>query len=254
MKRDRDILSPLPRNTARPFYQQIKDSILENIRSGEWSAGEKMPSENKLVDQLGVSRMTVNRALRELTQQGHLKRVHGVGTFVAEPVRHASLVELKDIAEEIRGQGRTHRAEVRHLGAEKAGKETAARMELEPGARVFRVTLVHFQDELPIQLEDRFVNPAHAPGFMKADFSAATPTQYLIALFRPDEMEHVVQAIMPDAQTCKLLAIARSEPCLRLLRRTWKDAQVVTTASLLYPGSRYDLVARYRTRDYPKYG
>lgn len=252
MKRNHNILSTLPRDTARPFYQQIKDSILHKIRAGEWSAGEKTPSENMLVDELGVSRMTVNRALRELTQEGHLERVHGVGTFVAEPVRHASLVELKDIADEIRGQGKAHRAEVGHLRAEKASKEVAARMELKPGARVFHAILVHYQDELPIQLEDRFVNPALAPEFMKVDFAAATPTQYLIGLFRPDEMEHVVQAIMPDRETCKLLAIARGEPCLRLLRRTWKDAQVVTTVSLLYPGSRYDLVARYSTDNYRK--
>ena len=60
-------------------------------------------------------------------------------------------------------------------------------------------------------------------------------------------MEHRVQAILPDAATARYLRIARTDPCLRLTRRTWKDDQVVTSVTLTYPGSRYDLVARYRT-------
>ena len=68
-------LTTLPRNSTRPLYRQIQDSILDKIRNGSWPPGEKVPSENTLVEDLGVSRMTINRALRELTQQGYLERV-----------------------------------------------------------------------------------------------------------------------------------------------------------------------------------
>jgi len=245
-------LGALTGDAAQPFYQQIKDTIRRKIDSGRWQPGERTPSENQLVRELGVSRMTVNRALRELTQEGRLKRVHGVGTFVAEHRNHASLVELQDIAEESKAQGRAHRAEVLLLAKETASADVASLMELEPQSAVYHVTLLHFQDEVAIQLEDRYVNPILDPAFLSVDFRRRTPTQHLIGLFQPDEVEHVVQAVMPSATTCRQLKMAPDEPCLSLRRRTWKHNQVVTVVSLFYPGARYDLAARYRTDCYPQ--
>ncbi len=238
-------LDALPNKAATPIYQLIKDAILARIRSGDWAPGTRVPSENALAAELGVSRMTAHRALRELTEHGHLTRVHGVGTFVAEPPRQASLIELRDIADEIAAQGRRHHAQVCHLGEERADDDVAARMEVAPATPLYRVVIVHHQDDVPIQLEDRYVNPAFGPGFLDTDFSVTTPTRYLLDRSRPDELEHIVQAVMPDADACRHLAIAPGEPCLRLLRRTWGAATVVTSVSLLYPSSRYDLGARY---------
>ncbi len=245
MNNDNVSLSALPRNTARPFYQQIKDAILHNIRSGAWLPGERVPSEHALLAEFGVSRMTVNRALRELTQLGHLKRVHGVGTFVAQPASHASLIELKNIADEIHANGKRHSANVMRLQSVRAGPATARHMQLGRGDQVFHIVLVHHQDQIPIQLEDRFVNPTLVPDFMRVDFSDTTPTKYLMSLFQPDEIEHTVQAVMPIVSVRETLKIPDTEPCLRLVRRTWRKGQVVTYASFLYPSSRYDLVARY---------
>jgi GntR family histidine utilization transcriptional repressor len=246
--------APLARGGARPLYQQIKDSIRAEIRAGVRSPGERMASENELVHELGVSRMTVNRAFRELAQEGYLQRVHGVGTFVAERMRHASLIELKNIADEVREQGKTHRCEVLELCAKPADDKVAARMNLVPGEQVFHVRLVHYSDHTPIQLEERYVNPTFAPGFLDVNFTEVTPTEYLTGLFRPAEMEHIVQAVMPDQVTRRLLQIGAGEPCLKLKRRTWKDGDIVTAVTLHYPGSRYDLAARYATDNYRKRG
>lgn len=232
---------------ARPKYQQIKDLVRQRIRAGHWAAGRRLPSENEWVDQLGVSRMTVNRALRELQQEGHIERVHGVGTFVATPVAHASLIELKDIADEIAQRGRRHRAHVVRLRMESASRGLADQLDIDIGNDVFRAVLVHFENDVPIQVEDRVVNPALAPAFLEQDFTRVTPTAYLMHCFRPDEMEHRVQAVMPDSALAKRLQIERDEPCLRLTRRTFIERRVVTHVALTYPGSRYDLVARYTT-------
>lgn len=234
--------------TAGPLYQQVKDQILGHVVSGEWSPGRKIPSENELVRELGVSRMTVNRALRELTDEGHLQGVAGVGRFVAEPPSHASLVELKDIAEEVRASGAEHRAHLCWRGRKSLGRQLADRLELPVGSEADHVTLVHYRGELPVQLEDRWVNPELVPDFLTIDFSTTTPSQHLLRTVRADEMEHVVQATMPDPSICELLAIPPSEPCLRLERRTWNGDRVVTFAILTYPSSRYDLGARYSLR------
>jgi GntR family histidine utilization transcriptional repressor len=67
-----------------PLYEQLKEHVLQNIRSGAWRAGERVPSEHDLVREFKVSRMTANRALRELMRSGVLARIAGVGTFVGD--------------------------------------------------------------------------------------------------------------------------------------------------------------------------
>jgi GntR family histidine utilization transcriptional repressor len=230
---------------AEPLYQQIKNTIQEKIRNGDWKSGQKLPSENELVNALGVSRMTINRALRELTLDGLINRVHGIGSFIADAPRHASLIELKDIAIEIEQSGKRHSSRVLSLGREKASAEIAMQMQLPAGNPVYRLNAVHYQDDIPIQLESRFVNSDLMPDFLQQDFARITSTSYLLKQFQPDEMEHIVRAVIPDEAARKMLSIERSEPCLQLSRRTWKKDQVVTYVTMTYPSSRYDLGARY---------
>ena len=240
-----DSFDDIDKGAPEPLYQQIKNTIQAKIRSGDWSAGQKLPSENELVEALGVSRMTIHRALRELTHDGLINRVHGLGSFVAEMPRHASLIELRDIAIEIEAGGKRHRSQVLSLKSETPGPAIASQMQLPPGSKVYTLTAVHYQDDIPIQLELRYVNPELVPDFLKQDFSRVTSTSYLLNQFQPDEMEHIVRAVMPDQATREALMITSSEPCLQLSRRTWKNQQVVTHVTMTYPSSRYDLGARY---------
>ena len=228
-----------------PIYQRIKNAIGENIQSGLWQAGELIPSENQLCDMLSASRMTVNRALRELAAEGLLKRVHGVGTFVATRPRRAQLIELRSIADEIKLAGKEHSAKVLKLREAKAQRHIAKRLELPTGSSVFQIQVVHYQDKVPIQIELRSVNPNVVPEFLSVDFDKTTPAEYLIDTVVPTQMEHVVQAILPDSFLTKHLDIKADEPCLKLRRRTWLEQQIVTSVDLIYPSSRYDLGAVY---------
>ncbi len=245
-----DSFDDISKDAPEPIYQQIKKTIQRRIDSGEWPAGQKLPSENDLVAALDVSRMTINRALRELTQEGLVKRVHGLGSFVAEAPRHASLIELQDIALEIEEGGKSHRSRVLFCDSVVAPRQVAEKMDLSEGALVYQLRAVHYQDELPIQLESRFVNAQLMPDFLNQDFSQITATAYLLGQFKPDEMEHRVRAIVPDSDSRDLLMMDNTQPCLQLIRRTWKNAQVVTYVALTYPGERYELGARYATNEY----
>jgi GntR family histidine utilization transcriptional repressor len=245
-----DSFETISKAAPEPIYRQIKQIIQRRIGSGEWRAGQKLPSENELVAALEVSRMTINRALRELTQEGLVRRVHGLGSFVAETPRHASLIELQDIALEIEQAGMRHHARVLEQREVAATGEIARSFAADDLGNVYHLRLVHYQDDTPIQLESRYVNPAAMPEFIAQDFSRITPTAYLLEQFKPDEMEHRVSAVMPDAKTRKLLAMQDAQPCLQLVRRTWRQQQVVTWVTLTYPGDRYELGARYATNEY----
>ena len=228
-----------------PVYQQIKDAIRAKMQSGEWQAGKMIPSENQLADSLNASRMTINRSLRELTAEGLLKRVHGLGTFVAEPPRHAHLVKLVSISDEIKQQGKQHSSQLLSVETVISDAELSERMQLAEKTPVYKVVLVHSQDSVPIQIEIRYVNPELVPDFLEVDFSRTTPAEHLIKSIRPDELEHIVQAIMPSTFIAEHLDIPATEPCLKLRRRTFKGQRVVTAVDLVYPSSRYDLGARY---------
>ena len=245
-----DSFDEINKSAPKPIYQQIKQTIEQKIADGDWVAGQKLPSENELVVALEVSRMTINRALRELTQQGLINRVHGLGSFVAEKPRHASLIELQDIALEIEQGGKHHSSRVLSLKTVDAPAQIAQQMNLSAADQLYYLCVVHYRDDLPIQLESRYVNPQEIPEFIHQDFTLLTSTAYLLQQFQPDEMEHLVCASLPDADTCAHLQMESDEPCLQLTRRTWKNNRVVTHVTLTYPGDRYQLGARYATNEY----
>jgi GntR family transcriptional regulator, histidine utilization repressor len=234
-------------NEAQPLYAKVKEHILHNIRSGAWEAGRRVPSENELVESFRISRMTANRALRELTAEGYLNRVPGVGTFVKEAPALSSLMELRNIAEEIAQRG--HRYSSRVIAKATVDSNPALNAEFEDRAlkRLFHIVIVHEENGVPVQLEDRHVNPAVVPDFLERDFTQTTPTAVLLAATPVDELEHTVEASMPTPEQQRLLGIAGHEPCLALYRRSWSRGRVATVVTLTYPASRYALYNRHRT-------
>jgi GntR family histidine utilization transcriptional repressor len=230
------------------LYQRVKRHVVDRIQSGEWSLGARLPSENELVHSLGVSRMTVHRALRELSSQGVLSRLQGVGTFVATVHTQSELLEVHDTAADVVSRGHAHRAKIVSLESVRATPELASMLDLRPGAKIFHSVLLHYEDDVPIQMEERYVRPSFAPGYLERDFNQQTPGSYLLSIAAPSEIDHVVLAILPYRRMQKLLRIEATEPCLMLTRRTWADGSPVTRSSFICPGSRYSLGSRYQVR------
>lgn len=229
-----------------PLYAGVKEMILAHIGSGAWPPRHRVPSENELVAQLGVSRMTVNRALRELAQEGVLLRVQGLGTFVAEGKAPSNLLEVKNIAEEIAARGHRHSARVVVLEQVKAPPDIADSLERPIGSPAFHSIIVHAENDIPVQLEERYVNPEMAPHYIDQDFTRTTPNVFLSAASPWTEAEHEIEAVLPAAWEARLLAIGRADPCLLIRRRTLAGERVVTAVRLLVPGGRYRLQGRQR--------
>ncbi|KQV33607.1 MULTISPECIES: histidine utilization repressor [unclassified Rhizobium] len=241
MKRSGEMRRELAQNDASPLYAGVKQVILDRIHSGEWPPKYRVPSENELVLELGVSKMTANRALRELASEGELVRIQGVGSFVAERKGASTLFEVRNIADEIAERGHIHEATVVVLAQITAPPEIADALELDLGAPVFHSLVVHSENGVPVQIEDRHVHPDAAPDYLAQDFMAITPNAYLSAVAPLTGSEHVVEAALPQAWECKLLTIQKTEPCLTIRRRTWSAHGIVSIARLVYPGSRYRL-------------
>jgi len=227
-------------------YTRVKHFLKEGLGHGRWPPGSLMPSEADLVARFGVSRMTVTRALRELQTEGLVTRIQGVGTFAAHLSKVSSTLTIRDLHDEITERGHRHHAEVHIAREENATAELAKQLGLADGDAVFRTLIVHFENGLPLQCEDRYVNPACAPDYLSVDFTQTTPTHYLLEVAPLWEAQFSIEASRPSAQEAKLLRIARDEPCLVLVRRTVSRGVPITLARLVHPGSRYQIDGQFK--------
>ncbi|MEN9728650.1 MAG: hypothetical protein RL434_3016 [Pseudomonadota bacterium] len=230
---------------AEPSFARVKRYLKQGLAEQRWPPGTRMPSEAQLVAQFGISRMTVGRALKELQSEGLIDRVQGVGSFAAALHRVSSTLTIRDLQEEIEARGHRHRAEVHHQAVERAGRDLASQLGLSASSPVFHTRIVHFENDQPLQCEDRYVNPACAPGYIDQDFSRITPTRYLFrhtALWRA---QYTIESALPTFQEARLLRIRRADPCLIMVRRTFTRDAVITLARLVHPGGRYQLSGEF---------
>ena len=232
---------PSPRRSSAAPYHRVKQHLLAALAQGRFPAGALMPSEAELVARFSVSRMTVNRALRELQAEGLIERVQGVGTFAAQLHRVASTLTIRDLHDEIIDRGHRHDAKVVRARKEAAPAALAQQLGLATGAPVFHTLIVHSEEGVALQCEDRYVNPACAPGYLGVDFTRTTPTHYLFEVTALWRAQYSIEAALPTREEAALLGIAKSDPCLVVVRRTFTRDAVITIARLVQPGSRYTL-------------
>lgn len=252
--RRRDLSGTKDREQVPALYEQVKEFIIRKIQAGEWSAGDRLPSEHELVAQFGISRMTVNRAFRELREQGRIVRLAGIGSFVAEEKPQSTLLQIANIASEIRERGHDYRFEMLTVERIAAPHDIAVWMDLAAGESLFHTVCVHLENDVPVQLEDRHVNPRVVPDFLKQDFVTTAPSEYLVRNVPFDQIEHVVDAVLPTASQAQSLAMPITDPCLLLTRRTWTRSVPVTLVRCLHPASRYRLGSRFRADGNPSFG
>ena len=121
--------------------------------------------------------------------------------------RVSSTLTIRDLHEEIVSRGHRHHAEVHLEREERAPRELAERLGLATGAPVFHSLIVHHDNGVPLQCEDRYVNPACAPGYLEVDFTRTTPTHYLLEVAPLWEAQYSIEASAPTAQEARLLGI-----------------------------------------------
>lgn len=229
-----------------PAYEQVKAFVQGHISNGDWKPGDPVPSEAALGERFGVARMTVNRALRELALEGLVTRVQGSGTRVAQLHRISSRLSIRDIHEEVLERGHLHTVRVLLVATEVASPDLAGSLVMRVGSAVFHTEIVHMENGVPIQHEDRFVNPAAAPDYLSVDFTSTTPTRHLLMHAPLTEASYSIEACLPSAQVARHLGLKKSEACLAMTRRTVSGAHVASVVRLTYPGTRYSFAGQFQ--------
>ena len=241
---------------AIPAYQRIKNAILDNIHSGKWQAGNANSTEMALAEEFGVSRMTVNRALKELSEERVLERRQGSGTFVAQQQFNHTFVEVRNIAQDLKSANRDYQAHVvskRAITASMLDDEMRGKFDLDTAvvssdsedtriseiAVLYEVKIVHFADGQPIQFEERWVDAKKVPQFLEQDFSVVNTSDYLIAKSPLERGSYTIRAVAAPDEIANALQVAPQSPTLVLRRQTYSAGRVLTFVKMWHAGDRY---------------
>ena len=225
-------------------YRDIKADILRKITQGEWKPGSLIPSEMALAESYGSARATVNRAMRELAEDGLIERKRKSGSRVRlAPVRQATF-DIPIIRREIEEQGAIYRYSLAGSEVIRAPDWLRARLGLPPDASVRHVVCLHFANGFPYQLEDRWINLKLLPQARHADFSAQGPNEWLISQIPFSEVEISMSATSADETQAAQLSCAGGDPLLQIERSTrWNDRPVTFVRLLHHRGHR--MTTRY---------
>ena len=219
----------------QPRFIAIKSALVDDIEHGRLTPGDQVESENQLAQRFEVSRMTARRALSELVAEGILARTQGVGTFVADSRPMSSMLTIKGIKDEILARGHDYQCRIVTREQRVATPSESRWLGVKEASTVYFTSLIHYENALPVQLENRWVNPHWAPDYLKQDFTAMTPNYYLNQVAPLTEADHVVSAVLPENDTAEKLMITPSSPCLQINRRTYSARGLVSVATLTMP-------------------
>jgi GntR family histidine utilization transcriptional repressor len=227
------------------LHQRIVNDIEGRIDSGEWPPGHRIPFELELTKEYDCSRMTVNKALTQLAKAGLIERRKKSGSFVTQPQAQSAVLEIHDIAAEVKSLNLAYSFSVARRAKRKAGADDNRRLELQPGSSVVEVVCIHLAGGRPFCLEERLISLATVPEAEEADFSTVPPGSWLINQIPWSSAEHRIHAVAAGSEAAVLLNIARNTACLVVERRTWSNVGPVTHVRFTYPGDKHALVARF---------
>ncbi|WP_158746281.1 UTRA domain-containing protein [Acidisphaera sp. L21] len=224
---------------------RIHRDIQQRIVSGDWPAGTRIPFETELAGQYRCSRMTVNKALSALVQEGLITRRRKAGSFVAEPKVEQAVMEIQDFAMEAARLNLPYHHEILAHSLKRLGVAAARAAGLPHGARVLHVMCRHSIGERPVAFEDRLIALAAVPAAADEQFDLIPPGTWLLRRVPWSQAEHTIRACCADASLARVLDVKPGEACLVLHRRTWHLGKPVTTVDITYAGERQHLVGRF---------
>ncbi len=219
-----------------PLHEQIRRAVCAPIVSGAWTPGRRIPSEHELMALFGASRMTVNRAMRALAEDGLIVRRRRTGSHVAAPAGEFALMRMDGIraAVDKRGQAYTYESIARHRA--RATNDIVGRFAIPAGTPLLNISCRHLADGRPAALEDHWINLAALPEAGEELFDKTPPGDWLAAHLPWPKSRYIVTAIHASATIANWLDLEPGSACLRIDRRSWRDGVPATFATAFYPG------------------
>ncbi len=229
---------------SKNSYTDIKEIVLARIRDHTWPPGSIIPGEIELAEEFGCARATVNRAMRELAEDGILDRKRKAGTRVNKsPVRHAKFA-IPLVRIEVESTGAAYRYTLLNKKIFIAPAWLRARLSLGDSAEVLHLQCMHFADNTPFQFEDRWINIDAVHNIENADFTTIGPNEWLVNEMPFTDVEIAFSARVADKKLAEYLSLSIGEPVFTTERITWLSGTPITFARFSF-GRGYSLKTRF---------
>ncbi len=225
-------------------YKEVKSDILEKIVKGEWPPGDLMPNEMDLATIYNCARATVNRAMRELADDGIIERRRKAGTRVRTTRLRQAKFDIPILRNEVEASNAEYRYSLVSSDVVAAPDWLRTRLELSETAEVRHLICMHYADGHPYQYEDRWINLDALPQARTMDFSDVGPNEWLLNETPFSDAEISFSATLADEKLTNFLACAVGDPIFTVERSTWLAEQAVTYVRMSHkPGHR--MTTRY---------
>lgn len=225
-------------------FRQVKQEVLARIRGNTWAPGTLLPGEVDLAVEFGCARATVNRAMRELSEEGIVERRRKAGTRVKMAPARQVKFEIPLVRVEIESLGAAYRYALVSREVVDAPDWLRARLALAPGVRLLHLECMHYADNAPFQFEDRWINLSAVPKAETADFTVDNPNEWLVHAVPFTDAAVRFSATAATEALARFLSVPPNSPLFTVDRTTWISGQAVTNTRL-YHTTGYEMVALY---------
>ena len=215
-------------------YRDVKSDLLRKITLGELAPGSALPNEVDLAADYGCARATVNRAMRELVEDGIIERRRKAGTRVRlAPIREARFT-IPIVREEIEAQDAKYSYSLISRDVTKPTNWLANRLSLTANESVLHLTCMHYADNEPYQHEDRWINLLVIPKAQHTDFTVTGPNEWLVAEVPFSNVEISFHAVQANADHARHLKCNTGDALFQTERSTWWEGNTITFVQLTY--------------------
>jgi GntR family transcriptional regulator len=237
------------KQSAVPYYHQVKEGVKALITCGELMPGDMLSSEFSLSEQLGISRLVVHRAYRELVTEGLLIRKRAKGTFIAPPINRSYTVvgPLFSMTENLTKDGLEPSNQVLLQEVIPASLEVRNELRLPEGSSVIHLRTLRMAKELPFATEEMYFPYERFPALASLNLRNLSIYATLERLYdaHPQEALDVIAASSATREEARLLGLNKGAPVMRLKRvSTDRQGLAIEFTKVVFHADRYQFVAR----------
>ena len=245
------ILKPVLKDSPLPLYFQVQESVRKCIASGSVKPGDKLPTEAQLSEWLGVSLITVRRAITDLQVEGLVNKVHGRGTFVATPPIEQTLEHLSGFAEDMEEHHRQSSAKVVRIDTVPATEEVCTHLNIKLKENVVRIERIRYASGEALMFNITYLPQNVGDIVIKEDLST-TPIFRILEnkLGLPlTEADYQLEAAMIPENIREALGVSRNMPAFLVRRTSYTiDKRPIDYTQLYYRADRFRYTVHVRRR------
>lgn len=234
-----NLLSQKPKRIAK--YKRIEEYILDKIKSGEYTKGQLIETEQELVDKFGVSRVTVRQATNNLVAKGYLSRSQGSGTYVSSSQIVGRTTNVKSFTEEMKEMGKVASTEIIEFKITSASQEIAHKLRIETDSPVYFIKRLRKADDIPMMLESTYMSVKEYPDLSYEDMTKSK-YKYIEEVKNQiiDHSHHVVVPIMPTEEIINYFNYDPDQPLIKLLNTTFlSNGKVMDYTEVILNSEKY---------------